>query len=253
MSERDIFNIIVAIWFIMAICIFITLLFIVAPYGRHVRKGWGLTMDNKLSWIIMESVSPLVFALCFILGTNENTATVLILLGLWELHYLHRAFVYPFSLRSTTKRMPIVIMVSAVLFNAVNAYINGRYVFTFSTSYNDVWLTDPRFIIGVTIFVIGYIVNRRADLVLRNLRQPSEAGYKIPYGGMYRWISCPNYFGEILIWLGWAISTWSLAGLAFAVWTMANLIPRARSHHTWYQGYFPTYPQERKALIPLFW
>jgi 3-oxo-5-alpha-steroid 4-dehydrogenase 1 len=253
MSEREIFNILVTIWFIIAVCIFVILFFIVAPYGRHVRKGWGLTLDTKLSWIIMESVSPLVFALCFILGTNESTVPILILLGLWELHYIHRAFIYPFSLRSAQKRMPLVIMVSAIFFNAANAYINGRYIFTFSTSYTGEWLTDPRFIIGVVVFVIGYIINRRADLVLRNLRQPNEIDYKIPYGGMYRWISCPNYFGEILIWSGWAIATWSLVGLAFAVWTMANLIPRARSHHTWYQSYFPAYPQERKALIPLFW
>jgi 3-oxo-5-alpha-steroid 4-dehydrogenase 1 len=253
MYEKDIFNILVIIWLIVAVCIFITLFFVAAPYGRHIRQGWGMTIENRLGWIIMEAVSPLVFALCFILGTNENTIPILILFGLWELHYIHRAFIYPFSIRSPEKRMPMVIMFSAVFFNVVNAYINGRYVFTFSTSYGSDWLTDPRFVIGIAMFGIGYYINRRADLILRNLRQPHETTYMIPYGGMFRWISCPNYLGEILIWLGWAVSTWSLAGLAFAAWTMANLIPRARSNHIWYQKYFPTYPHERKALIPLLW
>ena len=70
---------------------------------------------------------------------------------------------------------------------------------------------------------------------------------------MYRWISCPNYFGEIIEWIGWAIATWSLAGLAFALWTAANLVPRAYSHHQWYRESFTDYPPERKALVPRLW
>ena len=115
------------------------------------------------------------------------------------------------------------------------------------------WLLDPRFILGVILFVVGYVINRWADNTLRELRQPGESGYKIPYGGLYRYISCPNYFGEILEWFGWAIATWSLPGLAFAVWTFANLTPRAWSHHKWYHAEFSEYPLKRKALIPGVW
>jgi len=85
------------------------------------------------------------------------------------------------------------------------------------------------------------------------LRQPGETGYRIPQGGLYRWISCLNYFGEIIEWAGWAIATWSLPGLAFAVWTFANLAPRARAHHAWYHQHFPEYPRERRALLPGIW
>ena len=77
--------------------------------------------------------------------------------------------------------------------------------------------------------------------------------YKVAYSGMYRFISCPNYLGEIMIWAGWAVATWSLAGLSFAVWTIANLVPRARANHNWYRENFPEYPSERKALVPLLW
>jgi steroid 5-alpha reductase family enzyme len=149
--------------------------------------------------------------------------------------------------------MPIVVVISAFIFNIVNGYLNGRYIFTLSDGYANEWLGDPRFIIGLTLFVTGFVINRRADRTLRNLREPNESDYKIPYGQMYRWISCPNYLGEILIWIGWAISTWSLPGLAFAVWTTANLVPRAYSHHIWYRKHFPDYPTERKALLPGLW
>jgi hypothetical protein len=32
--------------------------------------------------------------------------------------------------------------------------------------------------------------------------------------------------------------------------TAANLVPRALSHHRWYQANFPDYPHERRALLP---
>ena len=107
--------------------------------------------------------------------------------------------------------------------------------------------------IGLILFLAGYGVNRWADLTLRGLRRPGETGYKIPYGGLFRWVSCPNYLGEIVEWFGWALTTWSLPGLAFALWTVANLAPRARAHHAWYHDHFPDYPPERKALIPGIW
>ena len=106
---------------------------------------------------------------------------------------------------------------------------------------------------GAALFLVGFGINLWADNTLRGLRHPGETGYKIPYGGLYRYISCPNYFGEIIEWIGWALATWSLPGLAFAVWTIANLAPRAWSHHQWYIKRFSEYPRERKALIPGVW
>lgn len=253
MNERAFFDILIVGWFLLAAVIFITLFYVTAPYGRYARSGWGPTIDTKLGWVIMEATALLVFAVCFIIGNNTNTITALVFLGLWGLHYIHRAFIYPFSLRGTANRMPIIFMSSALLFNMVNSYLNGRYIFTFSGGYTNEWLGDPRFVAGLGLFLTGFIINRQADYTLRKLRKPGESGYKISHEGLFRWISCPNYFGEIIIWTGWAIATWSLPGLAFATWTAANLVPRARAHHTWYRERFPEYPPERKALIPGLW
>jgi len=253
MNERIFFNWLLIGWFILAVVIFISLFFMVAPYGRYTRKGWGLTLNNRLGWVVMESMSPLVFAACFFFGSNVKTLTLLLFFLMWEAHYVHRSFIYPFSLQDKVKRMSVVVVVMGFFFNGVNAYLNGRYIFTFSSGYPDDWLLDPRFICGLIIFIIGFVINRRADSILRNLRKQDESDYKVTSNGLYRFISCPNYLGEILIWVGWAIATWSLAGLSFALWTIANLVPRARAHHAWYRSYFPDYPPERKALVPRLW
>jgi len=253
MSEQAFFNIILVGWFILAVAIFVALFYVVAPYGRHLKSSWGPTIKDRLGWIIMEAPASLVFIICFVVGTNSSTVTALVFLVLWEAHYIHRAFIYPFSRRTGVSNMSLVVVSLGFLFNAANAYLNGRYVFTFSGGYTNEWLVTPQFIGGLVLFLTGFIINRRADYVLRNLRKPGESGYKIPDGGLYRWISCPNYFGEIITWVGWAVATWSLPGLAFAVLTIANLAPRARAHHIWYREHFPDYPTERKALMPGVW
>ncbi|MEJ2556140.1 MAG: DUF1295 domain-containing protein [Anaerolineae bacterium] len=253
MSQPILFNALLLSWFALAVVTFIALLFVAAPYGRHTRQGWGPGIESRLGWMVMEAPAVLLFALLFATGEYRETRGAWVFLGLWEAHYVHRAFVYPFRLRGTSKRMPLVVVGMAFVFNVVNGYFNGRYLFTLSGGYPAGWLAEPRFIAGLALFLAGYVINRQADCTLRRLRQPGESGYVIPQGGLYRWISCPNYLGEIVEWMGWALATWSLAGLAFAVWTVANLAPRARAHHRWYRERFVDYPPERKALLPGLW
>jgi 3-oxo-5-alpha-steroid 4-dehydrogenase 1 len=237
----------------VALGVFVALFFVKAPYGRHLRRGWGPLIPNLFGWLIMESPAALVFAICFLVGKAPRNLPILLFFILWELHYVHRAFIYPLTIRDGYKKMPLAVVLLGFGFNVGNAYANGRYLFTLSGGYPLQWMLDPRLIIGVSLFLAGFIINRWADLSLRKLRRPGETGYRIPHGGMYRLVSCPNYLGEIVEWVGWALATWSLVGLAFAIWTFANLAPRARSHHAWYHANFSEYPLERKALIPWIW
>jgi 3-oxo-5-alpha-steroid 4-dehydrogenase 1 len=253
MTEPALYNILIMSALLSAATAFVLLFFVTAPYGRHSRPGWGPTLGNRLGWLLMESAAPIVFLVCYVIGNNRGSVTALLFLGMWELHYIHRAFLFPFSIRGSAKRMSALVIAMGFVFNGANAYLNGRYLFLFSGGYSSDWLFDPRFLVGAALFVLGFVVNRQADRTLQNLKSLNAAGYGVPHGGMYRWISCPNYCGEIAMWSGWAIATWSVPGLVFALWTAANLVPRARSHQQWYRHHFPDYPPERKALVPLLW
>ena len=253
MVEQQVYNTLLMVSFPLAAVIFTTLWFINAPYGRHKQRGWGPNLPNRIGWLLMESPSSLVFVALFIIGEAPKNLPILVFFLLWQAHYLHRAFIYPFMISNGTKVMPVVIMLMAIGFNSGNAYLNGRYLFDLSNGYPKSWMASPQMIAGLVLFLCGFTINRWADRVLQNLREPGESGYRIPYGGLYQWVSCPNYLGEILEWTGWAIATWSLPGLAFALWTTANLAPRAKAHHAWYNEHFPQYPPERKALIPHVW
>jgi len=77
-KELTLFNVLLICWFVLAVAVFVALFFVVAPYGRHLRSGWGHTIGNRMGWIIMEAPAPLAFAVCFMLGNNPNTATALV-------------------------------------------------------------------------------------------------------------------------------------------------------------------------------
>jgi steroid 5-alpha reductase family enzyme len=166
------------------------------------------------------------------------------------MHYLNRAVIYPWRIRVRGKEMPFVVALMAVLFNFVNAGFLGYYTGTLHTHYNVEWLTDPRFIAGLLLFLTGMVINITSDEKLIHLRKNRSNGYRIPRGGLFEKVSCPNFMGEIIEWGGYAILSWSLPAFSFFVWTFCNLVPRGLSHHRWYKNYFPDYPAERKAVFP---
>ena len=250
MTEAQIHGI--AVWAVIALAAvtFIFLLRVTAPFGRHYAgAGWGPHISNRTGWVVMELPATVLFALIYFNGEASRQWVPLAFLAMWQAHYLHRAFVFPFRTRTGGKTIPLAVVGSGFLFNVVNAYINARFV-TSIGEYSTDWLSDHRFLAGLAIFAAGMILNIRSDNILLRMRGSGGSGYAIPRGGAYRYVSCPNYLGEIIEWAGWALATWSLAGFAFFLYTAANLAPRALSHHKWYRARFPEYPARRKALIP---
>lgn len=250
--KESTFYFIVYAWIAVAIFIFPIVIRIVAPYGRHTTKRWGAMIGNRIGWILMELPALLVFACFFLFGSGVHTIVTWIFFGLWIFHYINRTLVFPFRLRTRGKQMPLAIVFMAIGFNFVNGFINGYFLGSLATEaqYPLSYLTNFRFIIGIILFFFGMYVNWQSDNILIHLRKPGETGYIIPTKGFFRFVSCPNHFGEIIEWFGFAMLTWSSPALAFAVWTLVNLMPRAIHHHKWYLSIFPDYPKKRRALIP---
>lgn len=244
------FYLLIKIWIAFGIILFPVLLSITVPYGRHSRKGWGPMIPNRLGWIIMELTTLVMFVVFFFVGPNPVNIVTLIFFLLYTVHYSNRAIIFPLRTHTSKKLMPLIIAIFAIFFNLVNGFINGYYFGTVSGEYGIEWLYDIRFIAGGILFILGMAINLKSDNALLALRSPSSNGYCIPTGGLFKYISCPNFFGEILEWTGFAIMTWSPAALAFAIWSAVNLVPRALDHHRWYREKFSDYPVERKAVIP---
>jgi len=250
MDEAVFYHWLVIAWIALAVVTFVALFFVTAPYGRFTRGGWGPRIGARWGWILMESPSLITFVVLYAIGDQRSSPVAIVFLVLWIAHYAHRSFIYPFRLRSSRSNMTVSVIAMGAAFNVGNGYLNGRYLFALGPDLNVSWLLDPRFIAGVVLFVAGYTLNQHSDKVLIGLRSGGETGYKIPRGGGYRFVSCPNYLGEMVEWGGWALACWNPGATAFFVWTVANLAPRAIKTHRWYREQFAEYPRERKALFP---
>jgi 3-oxo-5-alpha-steroid 4-dehydrogenase 1 len=242
-------NYLILYWIIFAIILFPVLFFVKQPYGRHFRKGWGPSISNRIGWAIMEIPSLIIISYFFIVSRNF-TVTVTLLFALWFIHYFNRALVFPFRIKTKGKKMPLIIVLFAIIFNIINASFNG---IDLSKTLDFPYFSTTDFIrfgLGFLLFASGMIINLSSDNILIGLRKNSTTGYQIPQKGMFKWVSCPNYLGEIIEWVGFATMAWNLAALSFAIWTIVNLLPRAIDHHKWYRQYFADYPGNRKAIIP---
>lgn len=244
------FEILVWGWIIVPLVIYPILLRIKVPYGRHTSSSWGPMIDNHWGWFWMEVPALLTMPLLAIFGPQEKDLLSWILIGMWAFHYINRVLVFPFRLKTKGKKMPLLIAFSAVFFNLMNGFVNGYYI-GFVKGESRV-VSSILVILGILVFLIGFIINNMADTKLIALRKQGD-GYQIPKGWLFERISCPNHFGEIIEWIGFAITARSLPALSFAIWTFCNLAPRAKNHHSWYHEYFKDYPKNRKIVIPFVW
>ena len=238
------------VWLLLALPIAACLCFINAPYGRHNPGTWGALIHARLGWLLMESPAVLIPAGFFVWMRGWESPVMLAFFLIWQSHYLYRAWIYPLHLAKASSPMPVLLMLMGLAFNLVNGSLHGAWLFVHPVISDSEWLGGWQFIAGAVMFAGGMALNTDSSRRLMRLKKANPDDYSIPRGGLFRWVSCPNYLGEIVEWLGWALLTWSPAGLAFAAWTMANLVPRAQAHHRWYRKRFPDYPARRKALVP---
>ena len=235
------------IWIIIGLILFPVILKYKAPYGRHSTKKWGKTISNKTGWIIMELPALLICPIFYLVNTTNLFTLNSVFILLWITHYFNRTVLYPLKIKTKGKKMPLAIALSAIFFNIINGFINGYFLSV--TSYENINLI--LFSFGILFFIYGLIINIKSDNLLISLRTKNETNkYVIPKGGLFEYVSCPNFFGELIEWFGFALMTMNIGSLSFFIWTFINLVPRALSHHKWYHHKFSDYPKERKAIIP---
>lgn len=109
---------------------------------------------------------------------------------------------------------------------------------------------------GSLIFALGSYIQYSSHITLAQARQLSRkqksGEYCLPTGGFFTYVSCPNYLGEIIIYLGFAIvSSFDINFMSLLAFVTALHLQTAYTSHEWYKYHFATsFPSTRRALIP---
>lgn len=247
------FHVFLIVMAAVAVVVFVALFYVDAGYGKFYHAKWGPSVDNHWGWFLMEVPVFLAMLVLWWLSDRRADMVRLVFLLLFELHYFHRSFMFPLQLRGHS-RMPLLIVLMGAVFNTLNAFMQGGWIFYVSPPdyYPGTWLWSLPFLAGTFLYVGGMLVNIQSDSIIRHLRKPGESAHYLPRGGMFRYVTSANYFGELVEWVGFAILTWSWAGAAFALWTFANLAPRSARIYDLYLREFPGQIDTRKVkrIIP---
>ena len=247
------FNIFLIVMAVTALAVFVALHYFEAGYGYLFDRRYGPPMPNRIGWVVMESPVFILMLILWAASERMLQAAPLTLFLLFEAHYFQRSFIFPLLIRGNSK-MPLGIVLMGMLFNTLNALMQGGWIFYVSPAdYYDGWFAKPY--IGGALFLAGMAINLHSDYIIRHLRKPGDTHHYIPRGGMFRYVSSANYFGELLEWVGFAIASWSWAGAVFAWWTFANLAPRAASLRRRYEREFGEEftRLKRKRIIPFIY
>jgi hypothetical protein len=205
-------------------------------------------ISTRIGWFLMEFPALLLFSITFMSRAEPQSVYAWGLLFLWAFHYIHRSLIYPLQIQVSSKnRIPVMVVAQGAVFCGLNGFANAYWISYLNT---DDFYNKIQFFSGVLIFFTGFAINKHSDHILHNLRRGEETDYKIPYGGLYAWVSMPNYLGEIITWTGFAIAAWSPPSFIFLLMTVTNLVPRAIVNHQWYKQKFQNYPNKRKAILP---
>ena len=218
------------------------------PVGRLGRSPVGGSVNARWGWFALELPALVTFPAIYLASDNLHLVGNVVV-GLWLVHYGHRGLVWCWLVPKRDATVPVAMCGASVGFNLVNGALLGWFM-GYAADYSVQWLSDPRFVVGVVLFALGAGLNVWADYRLRDLRMSSRQDRVAPTDGPFRFACCPNLTGEIIEWLGFALLTWSLPALAFALWTIANLVPRALWRRDWYRDNFEDFPRERAALVP---
>jgi 3-oxo-5-alpha-steroid 4-dehydrogenase 1 len=252
------YDTVLLISFIYVALVVVVALFVQAPYGRFSSDKYGVSLSPRLGWFLMELPATLSFVYFYFQGENWREIVPLIFLAVWLIHYGNRGFIFPFLIRAakgSKGSFSITIILSGWLMTVMHGYLNATFISELGKHYTIDWLSSPQFIIGIVIYYFGFIMNIHSDAIVRNLRtrEEAEAGskvYRIPEGGLFKYVSNPSYLTELIAWTGFAIATWSLGAVFVLAISAANLIPRAFQTHRWYLEKFDNYPKDRKVIVP---
>jgi len=216
-------------------------------------------LGYQVGWttvFLTEYTGPLLIYLFFYLrpafvygvGAAQTRLTVQhIAAACWLGHYVKRDLETVFVHRFSNETMPWPNIFKNCSYYWGAAALVGYFV-------NHPLYTPPsselQVSIGLALFVLSELTNFITHVQLRNLRPAGSTQRKIPHGFLFELVSCPNYFAEVMAWVGFTVLSQTLAAALFTLMGFGQMYVWAVKKHRRYKQEFDTYPKNRTAMVP---
>ncbi|ORX53996.1 hypothetical protein DM01DRAFT_1305444 [Hesseltinella vesiculosa] len=110
----------------------------------------------------------------------------------------------------------------------------------------------PQLVLGAILFFIGEGINLYHHSLLSQLRRGGSKDYKIPRRGLFKYVWCPHYLGEIISFMAMTLLSQHAIVFVYELMAAAYLGVRAKQTQRWYKQRFQLSPtdQAKACLIP---
>lgn len=228
------------------------LLVLVAVIGIAEYKGWFQLqyskfrptqggMSSRVGMFILYFV-PIPVYLWLARGWLDHMTTTQWLLSAAMVgHFAKRCLEVLFLHKYSGPIGILTVVQITLIYSAASAL--GGYLFAQAPA------LDALFAVGAFVFVIGEIGNFVHHRILADLRA-QQTGYFVPQAGLFRLVTCPHYFFEIVAWIGMALMSHQWAMLLLALMMHNYLAARAWKTREWYRARFADYPRSRRCMTP---
>ncbi|KAH6613514.1 3-oxo-5-alpha-steroid 4-dehydrogenase-domain-containing protein [Chaetomium tenue] len=285
--NRTNYNLILTLWQFFPLAA--SLQWLIPWYGMGKTSVTSrLNLPGRLGWLTMEV--PGFLTLLYHLRTLPSQIDAdrvveggglpwqnKLLGGLFVLHYLYRAVVFPF-LQPSMSPLHVLIWGFGVFFQVTNGLAIGGWLAGYGPATQAEWAAATgswQFVGGVGVFFAGLAANYWHDDALREIRRRAarraasgktgddgkksgavDKVYEIPQAGLFKVMLYPHYFVEWVEWFGfWMAAGWGcVPARCFLFNEIAAMLPRAVSGRKWYVEKFGEEKiRGRWAVIPGVW
>ncbi|KAG5980647.1 hypothetical protein E4U55_003807 [Claviceps digitariae] len=227
-------------------------------------------LPGRVAWMLMEA--PGFMTLLYMMrtlprmhGIEELPWQNCVLAGLFVIHYVYRAIIFPL-IQPSMSPIHILVALMALAFQLLNGVSIGAWLAAYGPITEEAWVLQSsvgQFVVGIAIFYIGLASNFFHDEELREIRrteqrrqerilgqQPGADGkankvsvqkhYQIPQAGLFRYVLYAHYFSEWIEWTGFLIAAgWgSVPAWTFLINEVCAMLPRAVKGKKWYMEKF---------------
>lgn len=209
-------------------------------------------INAQFGWSICYGAPLVVYAVLWYLSGMPQSIFQLVSLATYLGHFIKRIMEALF-LHKYSKKMLLLPVIEISMFYCLgaviqhywcNIYTHGLFADKLSSNYMAI-------MVGILVYVIGESLNFYHHSILANLRPAgTSTGYAIPHAGLFHYVVCPHYLGELIAWYGMALAGQHLG--MYLAWLVMVCYLCGRSHqtHLWYQKKIENFPKDRRNIFP---
>ena len=127
--EQGTFQLFLGAMSIIALFVFIALYFVKAGYGMFRTASWGISINNKLAWMLMEAPVFIVMLLLWWNSAQYNSIVPFNFLSLIPIALFPARLCVSFPAEGERAVCHLLIMMMGMLFNLLNGFMQGEWLF----------------------------------------------------------------------------------------------------------------------------